>query len=198
MPYADIRGLVKSTATPYLSLRQSAVIYLVCSTANLSAWRHLILPCEVGKLLLSRHYRVINTAGAPVLSANYPIPASAPIWPCGRAVQRAGLDAPLGESSAPEKRVGPKTYCKGRKETSRPDSSYPGPCVWRLTTFVAGSVAARHSTYDTSFSCGPSVRQFQRNQIKSWMFAGFSRMTGDFSAPGMSTEECYKVKHAAS
>jgi hypothetical protein len=36
-----------------------------------------------------------------------------------------------GEFSAPENRVGLKTYSKG------PDCSSPGPCVWRVATFVA-------------------------------------------------------------
>lgn len=75
--------------------------------------------CEVTRDRLStQQCRVLlkhGWAGALIIiSVNHPIPTSALIWPRGKAVQRDDIGHPLGEISAPENRVGPKTYSKGR------------------------------------------------------------------------------------
>src|SRR6267154_1932696 len=107
--FADLQ----STATPYSS-RQSTVIYFVC-TANLSAWRHLILlfaRCEVTRARLSvlyvQQYRVKHGwAGAPVIPVNYLIPSSALILAMRQGSATRHIGHRLGEISAPENRVGP-------------------------------------------------------------------------------------------
>ena len=76
------------------------------------------------------------------------------------------IGRPLGEISAPENRVGRKTcYTVRDDQMSRADSSSPGPCIWRLASFVV----ARHSTFDTSLLLWPISMYGNpgENQIKS-------------------------------
>ncbi len=105
------------------------------------------------------------------------------IWPRGKAVQRATL---LREFSAPENRVGTEklTYSTVRYVfEAGPDNTSPGPCVWRVATFVAPS----HSTNDNPFSCGLSACHMSITE-KSWNVHVASR---DLEL----AEECYR--HAA-
>jgi hypothetical protein len=98
--FADLQ----STATPYIlfvftSSRQSAVIYLVCSTANLSAWRHLIMlsaGCEVTRGRLSVRTAVqsrTRLGRGTCYIGELSIPTGALIWPCGKAVQHETSDS---------------------------------------------------------------------------------------------------------
>jgi hypothetical protein len=88
----------------------------------------------------------------------------------GSAARARHIGRPLGDISAPENCVGPKTYSKG----------HPG-LIARLQVHVSGVwrlfVAARHSTHDTSFSCGPSNTAITNHRGNLGMFAAFA-LTG--------------------
>ena len=98
MPYADIRGpAIAGNPLFVFPLRRSAVVYLLCFTANLSAWRQFnflsTVMYEGGRAtyscavpLLLKHGRA---RGHLFMSVNFLIPTSALVWPCGGAVQRA-------------------------------------------------------------------------------------------------------------
>ena len=160
MPYADIRGPTIH-GNPLFVYFLAPVIYLVCSAANLSAWRHFF-NFEVDSRYSST-VQVQNMAGPGTCFTGE---LSDTDWRSRLAMRQGGAARYIGR---PQEKLLHRKIVWDKKLTGtsgRPDliaSSSPGPCVWRLATFVA----VRHSTYDTSFSCGPSVRQFQRNQIKS-------------------------------